>query len=148
MKEFYRPSINDFAPLVKKFGIGDDAFLSIYIINRLNNDWGNIVGDGFANYTKPIHYKDKTLMILIAHETYRMELNFHKSILLKNIEKQLSGKYIERFSFKQGEIKRKRTQKLKPQASLEGKEELVKIISKEDDQLAKEKLFELIQIMK
>lgn len=145
---FYKPQLKDFISLVNVLGIEEEELKSIYIINRLTANWKEIVGEGFAYHSKPLKYKENILNVLIVHEAYRMEFNFNKNIILRNIKKILEDDIIKHIHYKVGDFRRKKKEVKNIKETLEGKESLIKILSQESDQKAYEKLLDLVKIMK
>ena len=149
MKKFYKPNLDDFLPMIASFKKNEEEIQLNFFLYKIKNEWQNIVGEGYFWDTEPLFYRDKTLIILVNHSTYSLELNANKSLILKNIEQVLGGKYIEKLSFKDGFVKKNRNLKLYPKKqTLEGKEKLIKIIEKEEDEKVREKLLELVKLMK
>lgn len=144
--EISRISIQDLESLVTKLGWSSEDFYSAYAKNFIINNWTEIVGEGYANYTYPFDIKKNKLIILIAHDVYRMELEFKKNLILQKIETLLNKKLITQLGFKQGRIPENLKKKnLQPQqVKSSNNSHLYYLIPETEDELTKQKLRELI----
>lgn len=144
--ELSKISIEDLEGLFTKLGWDKEEFYSAYAKNLILNNWTEIVGEGYSNYTYPFEIKNNKLIILIAHDVYRMELEFKKNLIFQKIETLLNKKLITQLGFKLGTIPENFKKKnLPPEPKKPNhNSHLYYLIPETEDEVTKQKLRELI----
>lgn len=119
-------------------------------LKKIQENWNDIVGDILANESYPMDLVSGKLYILTTHSAYSQEIQFMSLSIYTKLENLLKKKIVHKLLCKVGQIPT-RTKKLIPKIrknkTLEGKEELIQILSKIADENLKRKLYELILVL-
>ena len=102
----------DYSPIVRETkDMGDvfDRILQRYKIgvesleDRIRDNWSQIVGPANALHCSPVRIeRETTLIIAVSNPIIRQELQFNKSILLKNLRSIKNGRQIRAVVFRSG----------------------------------------------
>ncbi len=142
-KNFKRPTLEDL-----KSVFGNDVFsqrmMELHVLRTLEKNWEKLVGKTFLYNSWPTDFNQGRLKVIIAHDSYRMELEFLKAIFFRNANSLFPDSVIEHWSFRLGNPMsgRKIPEKKKP--NFTGKDDLLKIAENEKDDEFRKKLIELI----
>ncbi len=71
--------------------------------DRIRENWTQIVGPGNASHCNPVRIeRERTLIISVSNPIIRQELQFNKSLVLKNLKSVRNGNRILNVVFKSG----------------------------------------------
>lgn len=148
MSEVFKVSLKDVKNLIENLGLKTEEFHLKYIENFLRNNWVEIVGEGYSLYTYPLAIKNDKLIVLVSHESFKMELEFKKSLILQKLNQLFGKNLITKLSYKQGLIPKQNKAKKTTFSKQKQPEntELYKLIPKTETIVTQQKLKELIDL--
>ncbi len=145
MNEVSKINVQDFKNLLDKIGWNPENFFSSYAKNIILDNWENIVGEGYSKYTYPLDVKNNKLVILVAHDVYRMELEFKKNLIFQKIHEIFNKGIITQLGFKIGTITQNHKKKyFTKQKNLIENSKLYYLIPQTENEITRQKLKELI----
>lgn len=84
--------------ILQRYKIGVDS-----LEDRIRDNWTAIVGPANAQHCQPIRIeRDRTLFIAVSNPIIRQELEFNKSLLLRNLHQIQDARKIRTLVFKAG----------------------------------------------
>lgn len=148
MSEVFKVSLKDVKNLIEGLGLKTEEFYLKHIENFLKDKWVEIVGEGYSIYTYPLAIKNDKLIILVSHESFKMEIEFKKTVILQKINHLIGRNLIIKLAYKQGLIPKQN--KLKNTTLSKQKQpentELYKLIPATENIATQQKLKELIDL--
>ena len=141
---------SELSELLKNFSISFEKLEKKQRLENLEYNWEKIVGPVYKNHSKPSDLRNNKLIIFVENSSYKQEFLFSKKPILnrvKNFDKNIESFqiYIKNLKLKNG-IEKTIKQQEKIQ-SLEGKENLLKLVKNEPDLNIQKKLEKLIQFL-
>ncbi len=144
-KKLFTISEIDFSKLIKNI-------LEVDLINeaeylKIQNNWLEIVGPFYFDYSHPLKIEKKILYVLVLNPAIKMEILFLKDVILKNLNKYKLQTEFKKLNFVFGKIPIRKNKLEKKKENLEGKSELLGLVSKIEDKSFQKKMFELLKVI-
>lgn len=117
-------------------------------LQKIQTQWEKIIGPLFYQHSWPEKIYPASLLVLVDHSAYTMELTLLSSQIINKINELFSGFRITKLELRTGNIPYRKVLELpKKKPDWKGKEELLELLETEEDRLAKAKLRELIGVL-
>ena len=136
--------IIDLEKIVHLFSYPQEDVHSKVLLNILNENWKKIAGEIYENHTEPVKIIGSTIFINVSHPAYKMEISFIKDRLISEANKAIGKPLFREIAVNVGKVRHQKIQKKDKTGNLEGKDELVQLIQKEEDEETRKKLLKLI----
>ncbi len=138
--------LDDFKFLIQGLNSNEKDLAEKAKLLKIIDQWEEIVGPVYYQHTFPGKVFAKTLQIVVDHPAYKMEIQFMKNIILKNINSFFYGEPFEAISIFIGKVDFKKNKFSQIKKTLEGKSELTEVIILEEDEIFKKKILDLISV--
>lgn len=142
---FSRISKIDFSFLIQNYS--EEEILNQAELLRIQNKWEEIVGPYHHEFSFPFKINKNELNIIVNHSGMKMEILLLKPVILKNLNKNSLKDKINKLSFFIGKVPEKKQKFFKKEGTIEGKAELLDIVSKISDKKIQNKMFELLKVL-
>ncbi|MBF0226506.1 MAG: DUF721 domain-containing protein [Desulfobacterales bacterium] len=71
---------------------------------KINKFWPDIVGEMIAQNSKPIAFKEYTLLVYVSSSPWIQNLQFHKWLIIEKINEVLEKELVRDIKFKVGQF--------------------------------------------
>ncbi|TGK21121.1 DUF721 domain-containing protein [Leptospira fluminis] len=142
--------ISDLKDLLEDLGWSEENIHSQVSLRTIAQRWSDIVGPIFSLESEPHSISGDTLIIIVSHAAYKQELFFLKQRILSHSKRLLGMGVLRAIQVRIGNLSQKERRKTfseAPKTGLVGKDDLLKILEKETDPIAKKRLLELIEYL-
>lgn len=66
---------------------------------KLEQNWQEIVGAHISNYSRPVDYKKRVLIVAVSNPTLLTELQFFKDTLIEKVNAYMETKWVAHIRF-------------------------------------------------
>lgn len=137
--------IIDLEKIVHLFNYPQEDVQAKVLLNILNENWRKIAGELYENHAEPVKVMGSTIFINVSHPAYKMEISFIKDRLISEANKAIGRPLFNQIAVNIGKVRHQKVQKKDKTGNLHGKDELVELIQKEEDEETRRKLLKLIE---
>ncbi|TGL61086.1 DciA family protein [Leptospira sarikeiensis] len=141
---------NEFKSILENLGLTQESLEARIAVQTLTKRWADIIGPIYANHSEPFSLNNDTLVIITTHSAYKQEILFMRKRILSYSARYLGRDVVKKIEIRIGNLVQKRQKSpsyTADKTGLEGKQDLVSLIEKETDPIAKKRLLELIEYL-
>ncbi|TGK07162.1 DUF721 domain-containing protein [Leptospira semungkisensis] len=140
----------EFKKVLEELGLSEENLSNRIAVQTLSKRWADIIGPIYANHSEPYSIQGDALVIVTSHTAYKQEILFMRKRILSYSIRYLGKDIIRKIEVRIGNLSPKQAkQPIKPvdKTGLDGKQDLISLIEKETDPIAKKRLLELIEFL-
>ncbi|TGK03149.1 DUF721 domain-containing protein [Leptospira langatensis] len=140
----------EFKKVLEELGLSEESLSNRIAVQTLSKRWADIIGPIYANQSEPYSIQGDVLIIVTSHTAYKQEILFLKKRILSYSARYLGKDTVRKVEVRIGNLSRKQQkQAYQPvdKTGLDGKQDLISLLEKETDPIAKKRLLELIEYL-